>query len=492
VAVTYSGNRRRTAMTVIQRAFGARRSSVASAASVSRAVLVAAVIGTALAYMSDDMLNLAVPSVARDLGATMTDVQWILNSYYVTLVSFVLIAGSVGDIVGHRRVFTAGLATFSLGALVSAAAPATAVLVVGRGVQGAGAAMLLTAGLALVTRLTLPEKRNRAIGLFLGLVAAVPALGPFLSGALVDLLSWRWLFVLPLVLPLGALVISRLLVPETPRATGRHPDLLGAAAAFVALCALSVALILGAADPFAPFPLLAVGTALVAGAAFVLLERHSADPMLPMRLFRRRAFLGGNLVWLLGAMTSWGALFFLAVSLQTTLGLRPLVAGVVLVPIYLVMMAGSPLAGRLAERVGPRRPILVGLGVYAVGLWMLSWIGPTSAVVPDVLLAVGVTAIGMATFTAPLAAVTMGTLDDADQGVASGVNNAMGQLAGLLAVVFLPAVAGLGGVSFGEPAFASGYATALRATAVIAAAAIAVAAVTLGTSRHVSEPVADA
>jgi EmrB/QacA subfamily drug resistance transporter len=462
---------------------GAGRPLSASAAGSSRAVLLAAVLGTALAYMSDDMLNLAVPSVAHDLDATMTDVQWILNSYYVTLVSFVLIAGSIGDIVGHRRVFTAGLAAFSLGALVCATAPATAVLVVGRGVQGIGAAMLLASGLALVTRLTIPERRNRAIGQFLGLVAAIPALGPFLSGAMVDLLSWRWLFVVPLVLPLVALLITDLFVPETPRATGRRPDLFGAAAAFMTLSSLSVALIIGPADPLAPLALLALAVAAVAGAAFLLIEPAATNPMIPLRFFRRRAFVGGNLVWLLGSMTSWGAVFLLAVSLQTTLGLRPLVAGLVLVPIYLVMMAGSPLAGRLAERVGPHRPILVGLGVYTAGLWLLSTIGSTSAIVPDVLIAVGVMAIGMATFTAPLAAATMGSLEDADQGVASGVNNAMGQLAGLLAVVVLPAVAGLAGVSFSDPAFAAGYAAALRAAAGIAATAIVVAAVTLGGKR---------
>jgi EmrB/QacA subfamily drug resistance transporter len=456
---------------------------LASASTAGRAVLVAAVLGTALAYMSDDMLNLATPSVARDLRATMTDVQWILNSYYVTLVSFVLIAGSIGDIVGHRRVFTAGLVLFSFGALVCALAPTVPLLVVGRGAQGIGAAMLLTAGLALVTRLTAPAHRSRAIGQFLGLVAAVPALGPFLSGVLVDLLSWRWLFVVPLVLPLTALVVTRLYVPETPRAARRRPDVRGAAAAFVALCGLSVALIVGPTDPIALVPLLAIVAAAVAAAVFVLVEQRAADPMLPLRLFRRRGFLGGNLVWLLGSMTSWGAVFFLAVNLQTTLGLRPLVAGLVLVPIYLVMMAGSPLAGRLAEHVGPRRPILAGLALYSLGLWMLSWIGPASAVVPDVLMAVGVFAIGMATFTAPLAAITMSSLDDADQGVASGVNNAMGQLAGLLAVAILPALAGLGGVDFGSPEFAAGYSSALRATAVIAGIGMVAAAMTLGRHR---------
>ena len=312
----------------------------------------------------------------------------------------------------------------------------------------------------------------------------MPALGPFLSGVLVDLLSWRWLFVAPLVLPLVALVISRTLVPETPRADERRPDLAGAAALFVTLAALSVGLIVGPAEPTAPLPLIAFATAAVAGAAFLVIERCVADPMLPLRFFRRRAFLGGNLVWMLGALTSWGAVFFLAVTLQATLGLRPFVAGLALVPIYLVMMAGSPLAGWVAERVGSRPPILVGLGLYAAGLWLLSSIGPASSVVPDVLLGVSIMAVGMATFTAPLAAVVMGSLDDADQGVASGVNNAMGQLAGL-AVVVLPTIAGLAGVNFGDPAFAAGYASALRAAAVLAGVGIVVAALTLSGTRSV-------
>ncbi|HEX5590479.1 MAG TPA: MFS transporter, partial [Candidatus Limnocylindrales bacterium] len=262
------------------------------------APLVAAVLGTALAYMSDDMLNLAIPSVARELGATMTDAQWVLNAYYVVLVSFVLIAGSVGDILGHRRVFTAGLALFSLGALVCAAAPAVPVLIGGRGLQGLGAAMLVTAGLALVTRLTPVERRDRVLGQFFGLVAAVPALGPFVSGGLVDFLSWRWLFVVPLVLPLAALLVTRRLVPETPPAAARRPDVAGSALAFVALSALSVGLIVGpAGTPGATGGVLAIAVAAVAGGAFVVVEWRAADPMLPLRFFGQPAFLGGNLVW---------------------------------------------------------------------------------------------------------------------------------------------------------------------------------------------------
>jgi MFS family permease len=152
------------------------------------------------------------------------------------------------------------------------------------------------------------------------------------------------------------------------------------------------------------------------------------------------------------------------------------------------MMVGSPLAGRLAERVGARPLILAGLAVYAAGLWLLSLISPASAIVPDVMVGVGVMALGMATFTAPLAAVTMGSLDEADQGVASGVNNAMGQLAGLLAVVILPSLAGLAGVTFGDPAFAAGYTSALRAAAGLAGIGVVLAALTLGGTRSPLHP----
>lgn len=458
-------------------------SAVHLASRTGRAVVAAAVLGTALAFMSDDMLNVAIPSLAADLGGTVTDVQWVVNSYYVTLVALVLVAGSIGDIFGHRRLFLAGMSAFTGGALVCAFAPVVGVLVVGRGVQGAGAAVMLTAGLALVTGLIHPDDRNRALAMFLGLGAAVPALGPFLSGLLVDWVSWRALFAVPLVLPLCAAVISRAFVPETPRAAGRRPDFPGAAAAFVALGSFSVALIVGPADWTNPLPLAALAVAAAAAAGFVGIELRVADPMLPLRLFRRRVFLGGNVVWLLAAMVSWAAVFFVAVSLQTTLGYRPLVAGLVLMPIYLVMMIGAPLSGRLADRIGTERPTLAGLAVYTVGLWMLSGLGRGSTLFRDVLPGILVLALGMATFTPPLVAATFGALDQSDQGVASGVNNAMGQLAGLLAIATLPAAAGLSGASLSGPDFAAGHSTALRISAGIAAVATAVAAITVRPAR---------
>jgi EmrB/QacA subfamily drug resistance transporter len=448
-----------------------------------RAVLAAAVLGTALAYMSDDMLNLAVPSLAGDLGASVTGVQWILNGYYVPLVAFVLIAGSIGDILGHRRVFRFGLIGFSAGALLCAAAPTVAVLVAGRSLQGLAAAALLAAGLALVTTLAPPDTRNREVGAFLGLAAAVPALGPFISGALVDLLSWRWLFIVPLVLPLAALALTHRLVPETFREPGRRPDVRGALTALVALSALSVALILGPGSASRTAVLVAAGIAVVAGGAFARVEQRAADPLVRLEFFRRRRFLGGNAVWLLACLTCWGAVFFLAVTLQTTLGLRPLAAGLILTPIYLVMMIGSPVAGWLADRYGPTRPILLGLAVYTSGLWLLAGVHAGSSP-GSVLARLAVFAIGMAAFTAPLATVTLSALDDTDQGVASGVNSAMGQLASLLGIIVLPAAAGLAGAStFGGHAFAAGYPRALHVAAALAATGLLIAAFTLRPGR---------
>lgn len=453
-----------------------------------RLVLATAVLGTALAYMSDDMLNLAIPSVAHDLNATAATVQWILNAYYVPLVAFVLIAGSVGDILGHRRVFTVGLALFCAGALLCATAVNPAPLIAGRALQGVAAAMLLAAGLALVTCTYPGDRRDRALGLFLGLVAAVPALGPFLSGALVDWLSWRWLFVVPLVLPLTALALVRR-VGETPRAGDRTPDLQGSLASLVALCAMSVALILG---PSQTSPVLLAATAAVAVVAtawFLHIERRTRHPLLPLVFFRRRQFIGANILWLLAAMTSWGAVFFLAVTLQTTLGLRPIVAGMLLTPIYLVMMVASPLSGMIAGRVGRRPIIMTGLAVYAAGLWLLSTVDAASSVPWGVLAPLAVVAVGMATFTAPLSAAAMSALDDEDQGVASGVNNAMGQLAGLLAIIVLPAAAGLSGTATltGE-VMAHAYPRALQTTAALALTGIPIALVSLPGRPHHEAP----
>jgi MFS family permease len=221
-------------------------------------------------------------------------------------VAVVLVAGSLGDVVGHRRMFTGGLLLFGGGAGLCAVAPDVELLIAGRALQGVAAAMLLAAGLALVTVANPGDRRDRAVAQFVAATAAVPALGPFISGALVDWLSWRWLFLVPLVLPLGALAITRA-VAETPRSAGRRADVRGALAALLALSGLSVALILSPASSAPGFVALAVVVGVGAGSWFLRIERQARDPLLPRRLLRRRQFLGANVIWLLAGMSPPGS-----------------------------------------------------------------------------------------------------------------------------------------------------------------------------------------
>jgi predicted MFS family arabinose efflux permease len=203
-------------------------------------------------------------------------------------------------------------------------------------------------------------------------------------------------------------------------------------------------------------------------ALFGYIETRRESPMLPLSFFRIPTFTAANVVAAAVFFAMFGSVFFLSLYLQTVLGYSALQAGATFLAATIAIMIAAPIGGRVTDRIGPRWPIFLGLGIYAAGLLLLSRIGPTSTVVPEVVAAILVFAVGMAVFTAPLATVTLSALDDDEQGVASGMNNAMGQLAGLLAVAILPAIAGLAGVGFGDPAFAAGYGRALGAAALIA------------------------
>ncbi len=447
-----------------------------------RAVIAAVVLGSALAYMSDDMLNVALPSVSTDLEADVSDMQWVVNGYFVTMLSFMLTAGSVGDIRGHRRSFLAGLAVFTVGAMTAASAPALPFLVAGRAIQGIGAALVLACGLALVNGSFDEQERSQAVGVYMGLTAVATAAGPVLGGLLVDLVSWRSIFVVPLVFPVAAAVVIHLAVPETATSQDRRVDTTGAVLALVAISAFSVTLIRGPIGWWRPEVLAGSALALAAAVAFVRSQRTGADPMLPLDLFRSRTFSGGNAVTLLSFMVSAGVFLFLVVQLQTTLGYRAVSAGAALVPLYVIMLIGSPQAGRLADRIGARVPVVVGNLIMAAGIWRLSLVEPGSGFLVDVLPGLILLAIGLATLGAPLTAATLSAVPADDQGIASGVTTAVGQLAGLLMIVVLPAVAGLSGGSFGGPGFADAYPTAMRVCIALCIAAAAIAGVTIGAS----------
>ena len=456
--------------------------------SAGKAVIAAAVLGSALAYMSDDMLNVALPTVSRDLAVGVTEMQWVVNGYFVTMLSLMLTAGSIGDVKGHRRMFLGGLAVFSCGAMVSATAPSVPLLVIGRAVQGVGAAFLLASGLALVNGSFSDDERGKAVGTYMGMTAVSTAVGPALGGLLVDLLSWRAIFVAPLVFPLAAAIVTVRKVPEFRVVRDRHPDVRGAGLAFLTFASFSIALIGGPGDWLRPRTVTAIVLAALGGVAFLRSQRHSCDPMMPLDLFRNWTFSGGNLVTLIAYMVSAGVFLFVVVQLQSTLGYEPAAAGAALMPIYFIMLVGSPWAGRVADRIGARTPIVAGLCILAGGVYWLGQVQSGSRFLTEIFPAMVVFSLGLAVVGAPLTIATLGAAGADEQGVASGVNNTVGQLGGLLMIAILPTAAGLSGRALKGPVFAAGYETAMLICSLLTLGAAVIAAVTIRTGSHANQP----
>ncbi|HTN53011.1 MAG TPA: DHA2 family efflux MFS transporter permease subunit [Anaeromyxobacter sp.] len=445
-----------------------------------RWVLLAAVLGSALAFVDATVVNLALPRIGAELGAGAAALQWTVNGYSLSLASLILLGGSLGDRLGRRRIFVAGVVAFAGASLLCGLAPGIGTLIAARIAQGVGGALLTPGALAILETSFHPGDRARAIGAWSGLGGVAGALGPFLGGWLLQLASWRLVFLVNL--PLAAVVVAVALrhVPESrdPRAAGTL-DLAGSAAAVVGLAGLTYGLTAWPGHASAiPAAALALGVAGLLG--FVLAERSSRHPLLPLELFRSRAFTAANLFTFAVYASLGGVFFLLVLELQVVAGFEPLAAGTALLPVTILMLLLSARAGALAERIGPRGPMTVGPLACAAGLLLLARIGPqapyASAVLPGVL-ALG---LGLALTVAPLTATALGAVDERHAGIASGVNNAVARAAGLLAVAALPAAAGLRAGTLTDPsALAPVYRTAMRLCAglLVAGAAIALAAI---------------
>lgn len=437
-----------------------------------RWVILAAVLGSGVAFLDATVVNVALPSMAKDLGGGLSGMQWVLDGYLLTLSSLLLLGGSLGDLYGRKRLFVAGLIAFTAASLLCGVAPSVGFLVAARALQGVGGALLVPGSLSILSASFRPEDRWTAVGAWSGLSGVATALGPFAGGWLVDAVSWRFVFLVNLPLAAVAVAVTLKHVPESrDRAATRRPDLVGAALATVGLGGLVYALIEGSARrELTPGLALAGGIGLAALVAFPHVERRRPHPLVPMSIFRSRQFVGANATTLTVYAALGGALFLVAVELQRVLGYSALEAGAALLPITVVILALSARAGRMAQRTGPRLPMTVGPIVAGLGLLLASFVGPGDSYAAAVLPAVIVLGLGMACTVAPLTAAVMGAVDEGHVGVASGFNNAVARGGGLLAVALLPAIAGLGGVDPSAPGFHAGVARALRIAAGLAAA----------------------
>lgn len=426
-------------------------------------MLLAAVLGSGIAFLDSTVVNVALPAIDADLGAGLSGLQWVVDGYLLTLSAFLLLGGSLGDLYGRRRVFVVGLVGFALASVACGAAPTTATLILARALQGLAAALLVPGSLAMISASFAEEDRSEAIGAWAGLTGVASAVGPLLGGWLVGAASWRLVFLINPPIAAVAAVVALRRVPETRDDTsGRRVDLPGAVIAAVALGGITYALIEGPVrawtDPLVVATAVAGALALV---AFVVVEARSADPMLPLGVFRSRQFTGANLTTFAVYAALGGALFLVVLQLQTVLGYSPLAAGAALLPITVLLLLLSPAAGRVADRIGPRRPMTLGPLVAAAGLALLASVARGSGYLTGVLPGVVVFGLGLAATVTPLTSAALAAVDRRSAGIASGVNNAVARVAGLLAVALLPVVSGLAAQGLDPDTFTAGYRRAL-------------------------------
>jgi MFS family permease len=511
---------------------------LALSSAAGRWTVAASVIGSGAVFFESTIVTVALPAIGREFAAGIDGLQWVLDGYLLTLGALMLLGGALGDVLDRKRVFTWGAIAFALFSGLCAIVPAFSGFIILRLLQGAAGALLVPNSLAMLEASFTGEERGMAIGKWAGWSAISTAAGPLLGGWVVDQFSWRWLFAFITPVSLAAAWIALRRVPTVERDAERGTreahgpahhkrtgsdssrgdasqqgasqpgtsqsgtsqrgtfqqstsqrdalqriDWLGAALATAGLGAIVWALIEGPKRGMTAPATLAAGLGgLALLVAFVVVEKRSRHPLLPLDIFRSRQFTGANVVTLL-VYAALGALFFLLIlQLQNVLGYSALEAGASILPVNVLMLALSSRAGRLSARIGPRFPMAGGATVAGVGMLLMARVQPGAGYVETVLPALVVFGLGLAALVAPLTAAVLGAVEASEAGVASAVNNAAARLAGLLAVAILPFVAGISASerASGEQ-FAAGFA---RAMWISAALCFAGAVVALFTVKH--------
>jgi EmrB/QacA subfamily drug resistance transporter len=415
-----------------------------------RLVLAATILASSLGFVDSSVVNVGLPAIGRDLHAAAADLQWVVNAYLLPLSALLLLGGALGDRYGQRRLLTIGVALFAAGSVGCALAPRLEWLIAARAVQGLAAALVLPNSLAILGGTFEGAARSRAVGLWAASASAAAAIGPVLGGWLIDTVGWRMIFLINLPLAAGAAALALRGVAADGGRTGGHLDLAGAALITAALTSLTWGLTEGAgAWGWNAATLSAVVAGLVLMAAFISTEKRTGDAaMTPLALFGSRPLLALNGLTLLlyGAMA--GYLLLTPYLLITTGGYSAVGAGAALLPLPLVLSLVSPPMGALAGRIGARGPLIAGASLVAAGFLLALREGSGGSYWTTVLPSVATVALGMACAAAPLTAAVLGAVDPRHTGAASGLNSALAQLGGVVAVALLGGVLASRGAVF--------------------------------------------
>ena len=437
-----------------------------------RLALVATVGASGMASLDATVVNVALPHIGHDFGASISSLQWVLTGYLLALASLILLGGALGDHYGRRKIFVIGTVWFAAASALCGASPNVEVLVVARVLQGVGAALLTPGSLAILQASFRPRDRAKAVGAWSGLGGVAGAIGPFLGGWLVDGPGWRWAFLINV--PVAAVVVActTAAVPETrdPHAA-KGLDVTGAALGVVTLGAATWSLTeAGPRGWDDTAVMIAAGVAVVGAIAFVYRMLHAHDPLVPPSLFASREFTVTNLATVVLYAAIGVSFFLVAYELQVGAGWTALQAGIALLPATVLMLLFSAKSGELAQRIGPRAQLTVGPLLVAIGLLLLSRIGPDVSWWTDVLPGALLFGLGLTTFVAPLTATVMGSVDPDEVSIASGVNNAIARTASLASLAVIPTVSGLS-TATNPDQVTDAFRTGLIITAVIAAIA---------------------